>query len=381
MTKETEVEAAPEPALVSSERPEDTEIVETVEVEAPAPEERQDIEDVIATQEDPRAEIYKRQREKREQEIEEQTGGFGEEDPETAGFTDENEQVAVESDEPADIIEPSPPSDTLIKDSDEMVTVKILGDFRQVPKSKVEAQGGVENYQIRVAAQEQMERNAHERQALEARKAALDEQERRMAAQAPAIPATDSQSGQTPARSTRTDGQNLEAMARRYQEAVYDDADEAPSILADMIATAAQTGQTFDSDALRRQVKEDVLKEQRQAKIVKASHALIDTHPELNAKDPKFDPRTFQAIDNETLVVEREHPEWEPEEVVQEAFDRIQKWKGGAPKPETMSEKQAEKRAMTRPRVGTQRYTPPPPPPRQTNADYVAAERKRRGLE
>jgi hypothetical protein len=88
----------------------------------------------------------------------------------------------------------------------------------------------------------------------------------------------------------------------------------------------------------------------------------------------------FTAIDTETTIVEREHPEWEPEQVVQEAYDRIQKWKG-VPKSETMSDKQAEKRAMTRPRVGTQRYTPPPPPPRQTNSDYVSQERKRRGLE
>ena len=75
-----------------------------------------------------------------------------------------------------------------------MATVKILGIDRQVPQSKIDAAGGVENYQIRIAAQEQMERNAHERAALEARQAALDERERRIAASMAEIPAMDSQS-------------------------------------------------------------------------------------------------------------------------------------------------------------------------------------------
>lgn len=190
----------------------------------------------------------------------------------------------------------------------------------------------------------------------------------------------DPQQAQNPGDLPTSDGQTLEEQARRYQEAVYDDAAEAPSILANMVKQAAQTGQQFDEQAFRRQVKEDVLAEQRQAKIVKAGRALIEAHPELNERDTNYDPRMYQAIDIETTIVEREHPEWEPEQVVQEAYDRIQKWKG-TPQSETMSKKQAEKRAMTRPRSGTQRYAPPPPPPRQTNADYVAAERRRRGLE
>jgi hypothetical protein len=88
----------------------------------------------------------------------------------------------------------------------------------------------------------------------------------------------------------------------------------------------------------------------------------------------------FEAIDSETVVVEREHQDWEPEQVVQEAYDRIRKWRG-VPSTETMSEKQAQKRAMNRPKAANARYTPPPPPPRQTNSDYVQQERKRRGLE
>lgn len=375
MTKETEIEAV-EPVVASR----DEEIVETVVVDPPEPEPRADIEDVIATQDDPRAEIYKRHTEKRETEIKESEGGFSDEPPEIEEEDEENEQIAVENDESTTIIKPTPSRSATPPDADETITVRVAGLDRQVSKKKVDSMGGAENYSIRIAAQEQMERNAHERAANEKRKAALDEQERRLAERQAAIPAMDSQQGQPPGRSTQLDGQNLEEMARRYQEAVYDDAADAPSILAGMVSMAASTGSTFDKDEFRRQVKEEVLADQRQAKIVKASHALIDAHPELNSRDPQYDPRMFDAIDSETIVVEREYPGWEPEQVVQEAFTRIQKWKG-IPQPQTMSDKQAQKKAMARPRVGTQRFQQPPPPPRPTNSDYVASERKRRGLD
>jgi len=385
MTNETEVTAAPEPAVASRDREEvvekaETENVEVVETVETAPEPRPDIEDVIEQRDDPRSEIYKRHTEKRESEIEQSQAEMFETGDEKEDSPGENEQIAVETDNSTAIIESEPePTDTP-PDSEKMATVKILGIDRQVPQSKIDAAGGVENYQIRIAAQEQMERNAHERAALEARQAALDERERRIAASMAEIPAMDSQSAANPTRSTPLDGQTLTEKARQYQEAVYDDADDAPSILAEMIQMAANTGQQFDENAFRQKVKEDVLAEQRQAKIVKASHALIEAHPELNQRDASYDPRMFEAIDSETVVVEREHQDWEPEQVVQEAYDRIRKWRG-VPSTETMSEKQAQKRAMNRPKAANARYTPPPPPPRQTNSDYVQQERKRRGLE
>ena len=379
MTKETEVEVAAEPVLASRDLEEvekveeDDGIVEDVIIDPP-----EDYEDSIRSSEDPRAHIYAHFNEKRDKEIQ------GENDEITGENTElapENTESDVETAEDEAIIEPTPQEATH-PDASEMVEVKILGDVRSVPKDKIDAAGGIENYQIRIAAQEQMERNAHERQALEARQQALDERERQMAATTAAIPAMDSQSSQTPDRSTPTDGQNLEEMARQYQEAVYDDASEAPSILAGMVRAAAATGESFDKDAFRQQIKEDVLSEQRQAKIVKAGQILIDGHPELNMRDPKFDPRMYKNIDDETMVVDREHPEWEPDQIVQEAYDRISKWKGNTPpQPKTMSDKQAAKRVMTRPRTGTQRYQPPAEPPRPTRSDYVAEQRKARGLE
>lgn len=360
MTTETEVTAAPAPVMVSSQREETDEIVETVDIEQP---ETKDYEDNIKESEDPRAGIYARHNEKRTQEIA------------------DGEELPIETGDPEAIIDGKPPAATP-PDADEMVEIKVLGTVRSVSKAKIDEQGGVENYQIRAAAKEQMERNAHETAALARKQESLDEQERRLAEQTAALPTLDTQKGENPDRSTPTDGQNLEETARLYQEAMYDDSESAPALLVKLAKDAAAAGNTtFDKEAFRKQVRQDVLNDQRQAKIVKAGQTLIKAHPELQMRSDKFDRRMYENIDAETTIIARANPEMEPDEVVQEAYESISKWKGVTPVPETMSDKQAAKRAMARPRTGTQRYATPPPPPPPNNSDYVASERKRRGLD
>jgi len=76
--------------------------------------------------------------------------------------------------------------------------------------------------------------------------------------------------------------------------------------------------------------------------------------------------------------VERQNPEWEPQQVIDEAYKRISAWKGSH-KTSTMTEKAADKRNMNRPRTNSGRYLKPPPPPAKTASDYVADLRKARG--
>jgi hypothetical protein len=368
MTKETEVEATA-PVAQASRDEEQTEIVETVELAPPEKEvDTRDYEDVINDDDDPRAAIYARHNERREDEIDESLETHGENNLENKGSPD-----IIEEDQAA-----TP------RDAAEMVEIKILGDVRQVSKKKIDAAGGIENYQIRIAAQEQMERNAHERTALAERQEALDAQERRIAEATPAIPATDSQVTAPPDGSTPTDDQNLEELARQHQEAVYDGDENAPSILVKLSKAAAKQaagqGKAFDEVAFRTQVKDELIEDQRKAATVKATQSLIKDNPELNQRDKKFDPRLFTAVDDETSVVRRQHPDWEPEKQMQEAFDRVQKWKG-KPEATTLSDKQDAKRGMKRPRSGTQRHTPPPPAPAPSRSDYVAEQRKLRGQE
>lgn len=355
--------------VVHASRDEEPEIVETAEIVEPETTETDETDDV-------RGDIYKRHSQKRDKEIEEDTALPG-----------QDTEIVVDNDGARDIIDDedgaSPVSATPSDVDEPMVNVTVYGDVHRVPQSRIDKMPGNDNdtklqaYQKHLAVEKGLENNAHTARALEAREKAIAEREQRIKLEDAAVPAMDRQEG-TPDRSTPLDDQNLEEQARRYQEAVYDNDEDAPSILAGMVATAVNSGDKFDPDTFRRQVKDEMLQEQRQSKIVKATTALISSHPELNERDPRFDPRTFTAVDDETTVVERQHPEFEPDEVVEEAYSRVQKWKGGH-QTETMTDKQKEKQQRSRPRVGSQRYTPPPPPKRQTNSDYVASLRVTRG--
>jgi len=362
MTKETEVKAAPAPAMRSEDRDDGGEAVEIVEdIEVINPVEASD----DATNDDPRGEIYKNHAAKREKEIADQG--------------DETDQIGLENAETGDRINTDDDQTSTPPDDDPLVEVIIFEQVRRVLQSKVDKAGGLQMYQMREAAQEQMRRNAARANDLDTRETALDDRDR-LTPQPPAVPATDQHKGRPPG-DLPSDDQTLETLGLQFQEAVYDGKDNAALILTQMVKTAANSGESFDKDGFRRQVKEDVLASQRKVKVVKARAALIDANPQLDKTRPdKFDHRLFQAVDDETDVVERNHPEWDPKEVIAEAWKKVSKWKGGH-QTETMHDKTKEKQDLNLPRSGTQRFTPPPPAPRQTNSDYVRDERKRRGLE
>jgi len=383
MTKETEVIPAPTPAMASRDREEDppkveakpgveTEITEEFEVD-PLKKVEKDYEDVLIDSEDPRAHIYKRHNEKRDQELADQ----GEIDPENTEIDDENTDLGVENNESGAIIDAQDDNRRPAK-GEEMVEVLVYGDMHRVPKSRVDKAGGLQAYQKHLAVEKGLEINAHREKSLDEREKDIDDRESRVSTKA-AVPAQDPHKANPT--DLPSDDQNLVEMARQYQEAVYDGGDSAPSILAGMVAHASQSGEKFDKDAFRVQVKDEVLADQRYSKIVKARTKLFADTPELNKKDVKFDPRLFTAIDDETPKVERDHPELEPEQVIQEAYSRISKWKGGQKPIETMKDKHDAKREMNRPKASNQRFKPSPPAPRPTNSDYVAEQRRLRGQE
>lgn len=375
MTKETEV-TTPDKNLASRDRedaPDQVEVVEDVEIVETKAE--RDYEDVLREDDDPRAAIYKRHNDKRNAEISEQTG---ESDEENVDSDEENEKTSVEKAESADIIKSGDKAASTPPDEDPLVEVVIFEQVRQVPQSKIDKAGGIQMYQMREAAQEQMRRNAARARELEERERALDERER-SAPTPPAVPAKDQHKGQSPD-DLPSDDQTLKDMARQYQEAVYDGDDNAPSILVEMVAKAARSGEKFDENAFRRQVKEEVLADQRQEKVVRARNALLESTPELNKDNPRFDRRLFEATDTETVVLERAHPDWEPEQVLAKAWENVRSWHGNKTT-ESIEARNREKQELNRPRSATGRHTPPPPQPRKTNSDYVREERIRRGLE
>lgn len=368
----TEATIAGQPTQASRDQdPDAVEVVEAVEIDQPEPDKRE-IETIINEDDDPRGAIYARYNEKREVEIAEQNA--------------ENGEIAVDDDGSEAIIESQGAQSTdTPPDSDPMVEVTISGVTRQVSKKKVDDAGGVENYQIRIAAQEQMERNAHAAREIEERKKALDEQERQFAAKQAEVPAMDPHKGQTPD-DLPSDGQPLEDMAKQVLDAVYDGDENAPSTLIKTVESVVKRvvgeshSQDVDPDQIRQQVTEEVLQQQHYAKVVKARDSLFTATPQLNKADTRFDPRLFQAVDDETDIVAKQNPAWDPDQVINQAWTNVKSWKGGF-QTETMTDKQEAKKEMNRPRTGSGRYKPPPPAPRQTDSDYVKSLRNERGLE
>lgn len=339
----------------------DEEFEEAVEIEDEAP----DYQDQVKDSDDPRLLIGKKFHEKHR--------AFDE--------SEEKSASKVENDEDTDILQDDDQSADTPPDSDQMVEVKVLGDIRRVPKSKIDAAGGVENYQIRVAAQEQMERNAHERRALDARANEIAEREARIAAQESAVPPSD-----RPLNSTTdlpvSDGQTIEELAQQYQQAVYEGDESAPQLLTKLVAKAATSNQvSIDPERIKQEAADEFERREQARKVQAATHRLISEHSELDRNSPDYDPRLFAAVDDETTVISRQHPEWEPDQVLTEAFERISNWRGnGQTQPtDSMSEKQQEKRARVRPRAADGRFVKPEAPPPPTKSDYVARVRQSRG--
>lgn len=284
----------------------------------------------------------------------------------------EKGESGLETDESTDIISGN--------DGDpEMVEVKVSGEIRQVEKAKVDKAGGVQAYQKQQAADAGMRENARQRDTLDDRARTLDARERLIAGKEAALPTLGAQpKGQSPADLPLPGDQTIETLARQYQEAVYDGEENAPELLAQLVQTAKDQNTPIDETAMITRAADELERRTRRKQVTTATKVLIDAHPELNKESSEFDGRLWTAIDDETTVVERQNPDWEPQDVLNEAYTRISKWKGSH-KTGTMTSKAEQKRHMNRPRANSGRYTPPPPPPARTASDYVADLRKNRG--
>ena len=335
---------------------EEVEITETAEIEDDDDEEPQDFDDM----DDPRLKIAAKH--------DETHRNFGEKDESDEEIDDED----VETDESADIIELQP-------DQEEMIEVIVYGDTRMVPKSKVDKAGGLQQYQKQLAVEAGFQANAQRAESLDNREQALADREREIEAKEAALPTLDAQQGQTNPTDLPTGDQTIEQLAQRYQEAVYDGDESAPQLLAQLINRAAATQNTsIDVESIKQEAADEFERRERQKKVITASRTLLKEHPELDRKSSDFDPRLYQAVDDETVVVERQNPEWEPQEIIQEAYRRVAEWKGGQPT-DTMADKAAAKRRINRPRAQGTRSKKPPPPPARTASDYVQDVKRARG--
>jgi len=271
----------------------------------------------------------------------------------------------------------------------EMVEIKVHGRSIMVEKDKIEKAGGVVAYQKEVAVQQGFQDLAQQRKNLEAREQMIAQREQQLQKQA-ALPTLDKQQAkpqttQNDPPAPTGDQPNMAALIKQHREALLDGDDEtADNLLAELLSIPhkAQKEQGFDPDQLiqqaTQQAVQNIEQRERNKSLVKARDKLYQDHPELNQ-----DTRLFQAVDEETVKVEREHPDWEPAQILVESWNRVDQWRsGGRPERQqsaSSEQKQQEKRAMSHPKAANGRAQAPPQPKVQTRSDIVNQLRAARG--
>ena len=287
-----------------------------------------------------------------------------------------------------DVIETPPEEDEPPAPSEpEKVEVKVNGRVLLVDKAKVDAMGGVELYQKQVALSEGFKDLAAQKKQFEQQQAALKETRQPQPQTKPSLPTKDDSkepSHDLPVSDDQRQQKRAE-LVRKHREALLDGDDAtADKLMLELLGTAqptmASTPPINPAELEEHVVQRTVAlmtEGERKRELTKAGNDFFSDNPELLT-----DQRLFVAVDAETNLVAKEHPTWSPREVMNEAYNRVQQWRGTSkPTSSTPASKIAEKRALNSPRAGTGRAEPPPAPRQQTDSEYVTQLRKQRGLE
>ena len=267
---------------------------------------------------------------------------------------------------------------------DDEVTVKVNGKERKVARAKIDAAGGVDAYQKNAAAseilnqataqarqvKEQAEANERRRQELDAREQQLSRGPQQQAEPTTRLPA---------------DAGALKTLARKYHDAMLDgDIDQADELLLQI--NAAQTATAVNSDEIAtravQRAREELTAEERekQAKRFEAERLEAVTDFSKKHKDLASNPDAHGLVDAKTNEIYREHPDWGPKAIIEEAANRVRAMIRSVATPTSTADKLDAKRNSTQIRAGSARSAPRPAQRPQTNSEYVATIRAARGL-
>lgn len=307
---------------------------------------------------DPRAAIYAKHKERRGQ---------------------EQEGVPVGTDAaPKDAEDPAPQPA-----QDELVTVKINGREKKVSRAKVDEAGGLDIYQKRLAAEENMRQAAEEKRRVQEYEQQLvakahelqrfEQEIKRRAVQQPATPPPQNQD-------------EVKQMARRYHEAMLNgDLDQADELLIKL--QGAQKQATPDADAIARKAAAEAraaLEQERQRdQQIRFEQERVEAVQRFEDEfsDIADDPDLREWADTKTLKISRENPQWSPARIIEEAARQVRDAIGKTVTPAESSSKLEAKRSMTNVKGGSARAVAKPQPKPPTKSQYVESLRKQRGLE
>ncbi len=291
------------------------------------------------------------------------------------------EEPDAELDEELEVVSPDEP---------ELVEVKINGQLRQVPKEKIETAGGVEVYQKQVSANESLKQVSDERNALRDERQQFEQwqvEQKQKLSQSAAPSATDEQKRSDPPLGDQNKAKDL---AKQYREAMYEgEESKADEIMTRMmslnkaqdISSATTESKEIDVEAIRNEAADlatqRIEQKQRNTDLKSAQQAFDD-----NFADIKGDPELFKMADRKTLEIQRDNPDWTPQQIIEESGKQVRAWVekfGGKPQPNSAAEKLAAKRSMQSVKAGTGKAKAPAPVKQQTRSSYVAQLRENRG--
>lgn len=265
--------------------------------------------------------------------------------------------------------------------TDGMVKVKVNGEEREIPRSKIEAAGGIAAFQKNAAASELLnqasikERQLRQQEAqLDARRHELQQMEQDLQSRARPVPLPEQ------------GAEDIKELARKYHVALLEDGDidAANDILARL---QAARNATPDMEELTRQatirVRQEMAREQN-ADLIKrfeqergeAAGTFADKYPDL-ADDPEL----FEMTDRKTIEIQARNPSWSPSQIIDAAAGTVRDWFNGKTTPSANSDKLDAKRQQTTVRGGSARSIPRPAPKPLSRSQYVEELRIKRGLE
>lgn len=265
------------------------------------------------------------------------------------------------------------------------VEVTVNGVTRKVDKTKVDAEGGVEAYQMMVAGQEKLRAIAQRQKNLDDGEADLKRRQEEFENRNLAAPAEDP--NQAPELATPVEVQQSKLRLEANEALLDGDVDESARLnaLADQALVDAATSNAVQHMETTQQQKDDASRAeaqqradaQRKAAIEEGTASFAIEFPEIMA-----DTQLLRLADDETVAIATQNPTWTPAQVMQQAGKNVTKWQQDqrqAGAPTSQQSKALEKRSMGTPQAGSQRSPRKPEPKQQTKGDYVAELQRKRG--
>jgi len=306
-----------------------------------------------------------RRREQFQEQIHEQGGPEEDEQEDLKAGKDAGEQ---EEDSGSDGDEPT-------NADDELVTIKVDGREQRVPRDKV-YEFGIRAMQKEIAADARLAEASNMRRQVEAERYALQQKDAEIRALAAKIQEKDQQVGGHPDKGA---DEYLSA-AKEMLHAMYDgEEDVAAASLVKMLKGRANVTpemmQAMKTEAVQQakhEVQSEIRKERWDAELRDTTEWFESEH-----KDIASDPEWRSLADRETVDLMREHPDWFPRKIVEEAVKKVNRLRKS--KSATGSRRDIKKQLDT-PRGAMVRRPAPQEPAPQTRSGYIQELRRSRGL-